>query len=491
MQLESLLAPLMISRCTGNANVEITGLQIDSRKIQPGNLFICLPGFTVDGHDFAAKAVAAGAVAVLAQRAIEVDVPVVYVPDIKRAMAILADRFYGQPTRNMKVIGVTGTNGKTTTTHLIQKVLEDAGHPTGIIGTIEMRIGDEVKEVKNTTPEAADLQQSFAWMLSKGAEYAAIEVSSHALDMGRVRGIRFKTAVFTNLTQDHLDYHGTMEKYRDAKGLLFSQLGNEYDNDRMKVAILNADDPASETYARITPAQVITYGIDAEANVRGTNIRITPNGTKVSVDTFAGSAEFSLQMIGNFNVYNVLAATAACLAEGIPLKQIKQSLEAVEGVRGRFERVDAGQDFTVIVDYAHTPDSLENVLKTVREFAEEDVYCIVGCGGDRDRTKRPLMARIAVGYADTAILTSDNPRSEDPDAILDDMIAGLQDTPQERYTTISDRREAIRYAINRAKTGDVIVIAGKGHETYQIVKDRVLHFDDKEEAVLAIKERKQ
>ncbi|WP_027414490.1 UDP-N-acetylmuramoyl-L-alanyl-D-glutamate--2,6-diaminopimelate ligase [Aneurinibacillus terranovensis] len=491
MQLDALLAFLINSRCVGNANIEITGLQIDSRKIEPGNLFICLPGFAVDGHDYAEQAVAAGASAVVAERGISVNATTVYVPDTRRAMAILADRFYGQPTHRMKVIGVTGTNGKTTTTHLIQKVLNDAGHPAGIIGTIEMRMGQEGKPVKNTTPEAVDLQQAFHWMAEQGAEYAAIEVSSHALDMGRVRGVRFTTAVFTNLTQDHLDYHVTMEKYRDAKGLLFSQLGNEYDKDQMKYAVLNSDDEASDTYARITSAQVITYGISSRADVMARNISISPSGTSFTLDTFAGSVPLHLKMIGNFNVYNALAAAAACLAEGISLEQIKRSLEEMEGVRGRFERVDGGQEYTVIVDYAHTPDSLESVLQTVRDFAKRDVYCIVGCGGDRDRTKRPIMARVAAAYADLAVLTSDNPRSEDPEAILADMMAGLADVPDRKYVTMVDRREAIRYAIGQAKPGDVIIIAGKGHETYQIIKDRVLHFDDKEEAMLAINEREK
>ncbi|MFT9847971.1 UDP-N-acetylmuramoyl-L-alanyl-D-glutamate--2,6-diaminopimelate ligase [Aneurinibacillus sp. REN35] len=493
MQLEELVAPLALQKVAGDKKTEITGIEIDSRLVKPGDLFICLPGFTVDGHNFVAKAVSQGAVAVLAQRPVETDVPVIYVPDTRRAMAVLADRFFGQPTHQLHVIGVTGTNGKTTTTHLIERILGEAGHPTGIIGTIEMRMGKDVREVKNTTPEALDLHRSFRWMKDMGAEYAAIEVSSHALDMGRVRGVRFVTGVFTNLTQDHLDYHETMEKYQQAKGLLFSQLGNEYDRERMKYAVLNADDPASEAFARITPAQVITYGIHQEADVRARNIAITAFGTTFTLETFVGSIDVTLRMIGNFNVYNVLAAASACLVEGISLEQMKHTLEKIEGVRGRFERVDAGQDYTVIVDYAHTPDSLENVLKTIREFAEAKVYCIVGCGGDRDRTKRPIMASIAARYADVAVITSDNPRSEEPQAIIDEMIAGLvaDNVGEERYTAYVDRREAIRETIHRANPKDVVLIAGKGHETYQILKDKTIHFDDKEEAYQAILEKKK
>lgn len=493
MQASDLLAALTLWRAAGDVSMDITGIEIDSRRVKPEDLFVCLPGFTVDGHDFAARAVAAGAVAVLAQRPVDVPVPVIYVPDTKRALAVLADRFFGQPSKELRVIGVTGTNGKTTTTNLMERILTEAGHRTGLIGTIEMRLGDDVREVKNTTPEVLDLHRAFRWMKDGGAEYAAIEVSSHALDMGRVRGVRFATGVFTNLTQDHLDYHKTMENYLQAKGLLFSQLGNEYEAGQMKHAVLNADDPASAEFARMTSAQVITYGIYSEADVRARDIEITAQGTKFVMDTWRGSIGLTLRLIGNFNVYNVLAAAATCLLEGVSLEQMKATLEKVEGVRGRFEPVVAGQPFAVIVDYAHTPDSLENVLKTIREFAEGDVYCIVGCGGDRDRTKRPIMARIAAQYADMAVITSDNPRSEDPQAILDDMIAGLTEAgvPEDAYVTMIDRRDAIREAIRRAKAGDVVLIAGKGHETYQILGDKTIHFDDKEEAYQAILDKEK
>lgn len=488
MQVDDLLAALTLWRAAGEVSMEITGIEIDSRRVKPGDLFVCLPGFTVDGHDFAAKAVANGAVAILAQRPLDVSIPVIYVPDTKRALAVLADRFYGQPSHALRVIGVTGTNGKTTTTSLIERILTEARHRCGLIGTIEMRLGDDVREVKNTTPEVLELHRAFRWMKDSGAEYAAIEVSSHALDMGRVRGVRFVTGIFTNLTQDHLDYHKTMENYRQAKGLLFSQLGNDYADGQMKHAVLNADDPASVEFARITPAQVITYGIHNEADVRAREIHITAHGTKLVMDTWKGSIDLTLKLIGNFNVYNVLAAAAACLIEGITLEQVKETLERVEGVRGRFEPVVAGQPFSVIVDYAHTPDSLENVLKTIREFAEGHVYCLVGCGGDRDRTKRPIMARIAAQYADMVVITSDNPRSEDPKQIIDDMIAGLDEAGvrEETYMTIMDRRDAIRETIKRAQPGDVVLIAGKGHETYQIIGDQTIHFDDKEEAYQAI-----
>lgn len=467
--------------------MEITGITADSRKVKPGDLFICLRGFTVDGHAFAAKAVEQGAVAVLADCELEVPATVVRVPDTRRAMAMIADLFYGSPTRELKVIGVTGTNGKTTTTNLIDKILRDYQKKTGLIGTIHMRIGDQVEEVKNTTPEALELQRSFRRMRDAGAEYAIIEVSSHALQMGRVRGCDVHTAVFTNLTQDHLDFHKTMDNYRFAKSLLFAQLGNEYRLDRLKTAVLNADDSSSQLFAEVTPARVITYGIDRPADVRAQQVRISRQGTSFQVQTFAGSITLNLRLMGKFNVYNALAAIAVALVEGVPLEAIKASLEQVKGVNGRFEPVDAGQDFTVIVDYSHTPDSLENALMTIKEFAQGRIFCVVGCGGDRDRGKRPIMAQIATKYADISVLTSDNPRSEDPEAIIDDMIAGLAQVPVDRYLRIADRSEAIQYAVSQAKANDVILIAGKGHETYQLIKDQVLPFDDREVARAAIK----
>lgn len=487
MQLKELLAPLLLVQVSGDDNKTITGISMDSRKVKPGDLFICLTGFTVDGHLYAEQAVAKGAVAILSERELNVDATVAIVPDTRRAMAIVADLFFQSPTKALKLIGVTGTNGKTTTTHLIDKILSDQKKRTGLIGTIHMRIGDVYEEVKNTTPDVLDLQSSFRRMREIGTEYAIIEASSHALDMGRLRGCNFHTAVFTNLTQDHLDYHATMENYKHAKSLLFSQLGNHYDFESMKTAVLNADDSASELFARVTSARVITYGIENKADVSAADIRITSKGTSYTLHTFAGTTQLNLQLIGKFNVYNTLAAVACALSEGVSLADIKQSLEAVKGVNGRFEAVDAGQNFTVIVDYSHTPDSLDNALSTVKEFAQGKVFCIVGCGGDRDRTKRPIMAKIATNYADVTVLTSDNPRSEEPLAILKDMEAGLKDVASDKYISLVDRREAIQYAVSQAQENDVILIAGKGHETYQIIKGEVLSFDDREVARQSIR----
>lgn len=487
MKLQTLLSYLHDFTTYVGENPTITSVEMDSRKVKKGALFICIKGFTVDGHDFAKQAVENGAVAIVAERNVDVSVPVIIVRDSKRAMAVLADAFYGQPTHQLHLIGVTGTNGKTTTTHIIEHIFRKAKKKTGLIGTIHIKIGDETYDVQNTTPESLVLQKAFKQMVDEHVDVAVMEVSSHALHMGRVHGCDYDVAVFTNLTQDHLDYHQTMEEYRLAKGLLFAQLGNRFDHERPKFAVLNNDDPASEQYKRMTAATVITYGIDQESDIMAKGIDITPGGMTFDLVTPFETVRVKTKLIGQFNVYNILAATAACLVSGVPLPTIVEAIEEISGVSGRFETVDEGQDFTVIVDYAHTPDSLENVLKTIRQFAKRNVYVVVGCGGDRDRTKRPLMAQIAVRYADVAIFTSDNPRSERPEDILKDMEDGVAG---QHYISIVDRKEAIRYAVQKAREGDVILIAGKGHETYQMIGDRVLHFDDRLVAREAIKERK-
>ncbi|MGD7664244.1 UDP-N-acetylmuramoyl-L-alanyl-D-glutamate--2,6-diaminopimelate ligase [Brevibacillus laterosporus] len=491
MLLRELLAPLLVSHIKGDDQVVITGITADSRNVKPGDLFICLSGFTVDGHEFAAQAVEKGAIAIIAEHEIEVDKTVVIVPDSRRAMAFLADRFFGSPSQKLKLIGVTGTNGKTTTTHLIDRILTDQQKKTGLIGTIHMRIGDQIEKVKNTTPDMIDLQSSFRRMLDIHTDYAIMEVSSHALDMGRVHGCDYHTAIFTNMTQDHLDYHKTFDNYRQAKSLLFAQLGNSYDQQSLKTAILNADDEVSKYFAHVTPARVLTYGIDQPADVRAVSIRVTSAGTSFTVQSFAGVATVNMKLMGKFNVYNALAAIAATLVEGVPLAAIIKSLEGIPGVDGRFEPVSLGQDYAVIVDYSHTPDSLENALVTAKEFVTGQLICVAGCGGNRDRTKRPIMAQIATKYADYSVLTSDNPRFEEPEAILADMVGGIQNVDQKRFTTIVNRREAIFHAISQAKPGDCVLIAGKGHETYQESKGEIFPFDDREVAKEAIHEQKR
>ncbi|WP_424768287.1 UDP-N-acetylmuramoyl-L-alanyl-D-glutamate--2,6-diaminopimelate ligase [Paenibacillus sp. sgz302251] len=491
MRLREVAELLITSRLIGDGETELTGIETDSRSIVKGQLFICLRGHTVDGHQFAPEAVGAGAVALIAERELALEVPQLIVRDCRLAMAVLANFFYKHPSRTIKLIGVTGTNGKTTTTYLIEQVLNDQRRPTGVIGTIELRYAGQSFPMSSTTPQTLQLQRYLSEMRDAGIAYCAMEVSSHALKQGRVKGCRFRTAVFTNLTQDHLDYHETMSRYAAVKGLFFSRLGNVYaeeEQDR-SYAVLNADDPVSQEYAELTAAEVVTYGIDNDADVRASNIRITAKGTSFEVSTFRGSAEVSLQMAGKFNVYNALAAISAVLIEGVELRLIAASLKAIPGVPGRVEAVNAGQNFAVIVDYAHTPDGLENVLRAVREFVEKKIICVFGCGGNRDRTKRPLMGGIAARYADHIIITSDNPRRETPELILEDIEAGLihSGIDPSQYELIVDRKAAIQKAVEMASQGDVVLIAGKGHETYQEINGIKHPFDDRIVAKEAIR----
>jgi UDP-N-acetylmuramoyl-L-alanyl-D-glutamate--2,6-diaminopimelate ligase len=483
MKLQELLKHLHSLIPFSEEDLDITSIENDNRKVQKGSLFVCIKGYTVDGHDFAGSAVQNGAAAILAERPLSLDVPVIIVNDTNRALAVLADAFYGQPTKKLHLIGVTGTNGKTTTSHLIEKILSDAGKKTGLIGTLYTKIGEKTLETKNTTPESLTLQKTFKKMCDSKVDSVVMEVSSHALDLGRVHGCDFNVAVFTNLTQDHLDYHLTMDEYKRAKSLLFSQLGNTFGLENPKFAVLNADDPASEMYRKSTAAHVVTYGINNKADIHAKNIEMNSSGTRFILGTPEADYPVEIQLIGKFSIYNVLASIAAALVSGISITDIIHSISTVKGVAGRFELVNAGQNFTVIVDYAHTPDSLENVLKTIRQFAKRKIFVVVGCGGDRDRTKRPIMAKIACQYATDPIFTSDNPRSEDPLAILSEMEEGVRG---ESYKVIPDRREAIMLAVNQAAESDIILIAGKGHETYQIIGSQVHDFDDRLTAKEAI-----
>lgn len=493
MQLKELASQLAVSRILGDAETEFTGIQTDSRKVRPGDLFLCIPGLVTDGHQYAAKAVELGACALVVEHDVDVSVPKLMVKDSRYAMAVIANHFYGYPSREMKLIGVTGTNGKTTSTYLIDAILSDQGFRTGLMGTIQMKIGSEITLMERTTLEAIDLQRNLRLMADAGTDYCVMEVSSHALDLGRVKGCGFRTGIFTNLTQDHLDYHETMEQYKAAKGLLFSRMGNEFhgDPERHSYAVLNADDPASDYYAKLTSAQVITYGIDRQADVRAEDIQITSKGTRFRCVTFRGTADFHTRLVGKFNVYNALGAISSALLEGIPIEAVKRSLEAVQSVDGRMEVVDGGQPFLVLVDYAHTPDGLENALSTIKQFAAGRIISVFGCGGDRDRKKRPLMGKVAANYSDYIYVTSDNPRSEDPESILDDIIPGIEQTgmSRDRYELIADRREAIQKAVAQATSEDVVLIAGKGHETYQEIMGVKHDFDDRKVAKEAIRGR--
>lgn len=476
MKLSELVKHLPFSRLSVHEDCEIHKIEMDSRAVEEGDLFVCIKGFTVDGHEFVNQAIENGAAAIVAEKELDVQVPVIIVNDTTQALAEIANAFYKNPTEALSLIGVTGTNGKTTVTYLLETIFNKFAQKTGVIGTIQMKIGDETYPVTNTTPDALSLQKAFRKMADADVETAIMEVSSHALDLGRVNGCDFDVAIFTNLSQDHLDYHKDMDDYLFAKSLLFSRLGNTFRPDQRKFAVLNADDEHSKLLERSTAQHILTYGCKNPADVRASNIKLAVTHTEFTLETPVGSVEIDSKLIGMFNIYNMLAASSAAIAKGVPLEVIKEALESIKGVDGRFEAVREGQPFAVIVDYAHTPDSLENVLLTIKEFAEKKVYVVVGCGGDRDRSKRPLMAGIAVKYADEAILTSDNPRTEDPERILQDMVEGIE---RDNYTVITDRKEAIEHAISIAQPGDIILIAGKGHETYQIVGRTKHDFDDR------------
>lgn len=452
----------------------------DTRQITPNCCFIAIHGQHFDGHDHVQEAAEKGASVIVVERPVTVtgNAVVITVPDTFKALAQISARFFGDPSQKLTTFGVTGTNGKTTITHLISTVLEDQGKKTGLIGTMYSKIGDQKLPTANTTPDAHTTQELLGKMVDANVTHAALEVSSIGLVQGRSWGIDFDTAVFTNLTEDHLDYHKTMEEYFDAKALLFSQLGNSYHTgSKKKTAVINIDDPAGLRLLNKTAANILTYGAKGKGLLQAKNIRVTSHGTSYDLEIYGETYPVTLQLMGDFNVYNTLAAFGACYEHGIAPEAIIKSLEAVKGVRGRFQLVPNDEDVTVIVDYAHTPDGLENVLDTINQFAQKDVYCVVGCGGDREKTKRPIMAQIAVDKATHAVLTSDNPRTENPDMILDDMVVNLK---HDQYTRLTDRKDAIFHALKHATAGDVVLIAGKGHEDYQIIGTTKHHFDDVE-----------
>lgn len=466
----------------GDPQRQVTAVVCDSRKAGPGALFVAVPGFKADGHAFVSDAIARGAAGVVVEHPVDVDssVAVLQVDSSRRALAALSARLHRWPSRKLRVIGVTGTNGKTTTTHLIRAILMEHGQKVGLIGTVHNFIGPDEVPASLTTPQPNDLQEIMARMVKAGCSYVVMEVSSEGLDMHRVDDVEFDVGVFTNLTQDHLNYHGTIENYREAKITLFRKLGEPAAKPN-KSGILNLDDPSTSYFQAACRAPVFTYGLDRRANVRAEAVRTTSKGSQFIMVTPRGSVPVSLRLAGKFNVYNALAAAAACMAEGVDLPTIVRALEGATGVVGRMEAVDAGQPFGVFVDYAHSPDGLENVLITAQNFARGRVIAVFGCGGDRDRSKRPHMGRIAAERAEYSIITSDNPRSEDPEAILADIEQGMTGALQSGhyYEVIPDRAAAICRAIAIAEENDVIIIAGKGHETYQIFRDRTIDFDDR------------
>ena len=472
MEIDQLIAALAPSDVLGRASVEIADLAYDARNTEPGSLFFCAPGTRADGHEFAADAVANGAVALVVERPLELDVPQLVVPSARAAMAVAADEFFGRPTEELQVAGVTGTNGKTTTAFLLYAILAAAGRRPGLLGTIESRVGGERRPAIRTTPEAIDLQRDFREMLDAGDKSAAVEATSHGSALGRLDHVRFRALVFTNLTQDHLDFHGTLDEYFDAKRRLFTET--------RPPAAVNVGDEHGRLLAEELRGQnaLLTFGLTDDAELRADDLELGPRGARFRAD----GIELATRLRGRFNVENVLGAVAAARLLEIPDDAIAYGVRELRGVPGRFEAVDEGQPFAVLVDYAHTPDSLENVLRTARDLAQNRVICVFGCGGDRDHGKRPLMGRIASELADVAIVTSDNPRSEEPEAIIAEILAGAGDAEVE-----PDRREAIARAIGEAVDGDVVVIAGKGHEQGQQFADRTIPFDDREMAREALR----
>jgi UDP-N-acetylmuramoyl-L-alanyl-D-glutamate--2,6-diaminopimelate ligase len=442
-------------------SVEVTALAYDNRLVEPGTVFFCVRGMTRDGHDFAPDAIARGAAALVVDHPLGLGVPEVLVADVRAAMAPAAARLAGDPTARLKVVGITGTNGKTTTAFIVRSLLEAAGRPTGLLGTVSSVIAGVEAETERTTPEAIDLQRTFAQMLDGGDECCAMEVSSHALELHRADAIHWAVAVFTNLTQDHLDFHPDMDAYFAAKRRLFEA--------GPATAVVNVDDPYGRTLAQEFGA--VTVAIDRDADLRARDVRFGMTGSQFTVD----GLQLRSPLPGRFNVLNVLCAVAAARALGVDDTTIARAVPQAGRIPGRFEPVDEGQPFAVLVDYAHTPDSLDNVLRAARQLVDGRVLCVFGCGGDRDRGKRPQMGRIAGELADVAIVTSDNPRSEDPEAIIAEIVAGMN----ARATVEPDRRAAIGQAVGMAHDGDVVVIAGKGHEQGQELADGVkLPFDD-------------
>jgi UDP-N-acetylmuramoyl-L-alanyl-D-glutamate--2,6-diaminopimelate ligase len=475
MTLDELVRRLPGAVLHGDPGLVVSEVTHDSRRCGPGTLFVAIRGLATDGNDFIAAARKKGAVAVCSERPPLPDVPWVQVPDAREALAILSAAALGTPALALDLVGVTGTNGKTTTTYLIEAALRAAGEKVGLLGTISYRIGDRVQEAGRTTPEASDLQALFRQMVDAGCRRAVLEVSSHSLALKRVHGCPFKVAVFTNLTRDHLDFHGDMDAYFAAKRLLFDTLLRKDGH-----AVINADDDRAPELARASRGRVWTFSLTRPADLTVQDLSLSLSGTRARVRTPAGTLDVETQLIGRFNVENALAALGAGLALGVPTGALLRGLASMRGVPGRLERVDAGQEFTVVVDYAHTDDALKNLLETVRELEPRRLITVFGCGGDRDRTKRPLMGAVAARLSEVVILTSDNPRSEPPEAILEEIQRGMRGGRGAEVHVIVDRREAIAKALELADAGSVVAIAGKGHETSQVLRDRTVPFDDRQ-----------
>lgn len=471
MRLRELLEGMEVISQTISPDTEITHVCVDSRATQKGSLFVAVPGNRCDGGHYARQAVDRGAVCVVCQSELPPDLPRVKVRDARLALSRLACRWYGHPSRQLTMLGVTGTNGKTTVTYLLRHILQRTGMKTGLIGTVQNIVGEQTLPAQRTTPDALQIQQLLSAMTKNGCSHAVMEVSSHALDQHRADGIDFAVGIFTNLTEDHLDYHGTMGCYCDAKAKLFQM---------SRMGVCNADDPWTERLLAGASCPSVYYGIHNPAEVWAEDIFLHSRSVDFTVCTARTRTPVHLGVPGRFSVYNALGAIAACGELGIPPEECAAALATFPGVAGRMEVVPTpGKPYTLLIDYAHTPDALENVLKTVRGFAQNRVIAVFGCGGDREREKRPLMGRIAGKLADLTIITSDNPRTEEPMAIIRDILPGIAGA-EDKYIVEPDRRGAIALAMGRAAAGDVIVLCGKGHETYQEIGDKTIPMDERE-----------
>lgn len=458
-------------------DLKIKGLSDNSNTINPGDLFIAVKGSNSDGHDFAKAALEKGAIAVVIEKDMkDIDSSKkIIVEDTKTALSLIADNFYNHPLKKLKIIGITGTNGKTTVSYILEKALNKNKINCGLIGTINYKLKERVIKASNTTPGNLELFKLFSDMAKEGLGYVSMEVSSHALSQDRVRGIDFNKAVFANISGDHLDYHRTFKNYLEAKLTLFRKLNKD------AAAIINSDDRHSKYFKDATKGRIISYGIKNKSEIMGRDIKVTPDYSQFLLVTPKGSIRIKTPLIGIHNVYNALAASCVLFDEGFGLKEIKEGIEALELVEGRLEKIDIGQDFKVYVDFAHTEDALFNVLSSLRPLTKKRLIVIFGCGGDRDRTKRPKMGKVVSELSDYFIITSDNPRSEDPKGISDEILDGIKQGPR-LFDVILDRRLAIEKAINMAEAGDVVIIAGKGHEDYQIFKDKTVIFSDRKVA---------
>ncbi|HHV38800.1 MAG TPA: UDP-N-acetylmuramoyl-L-alanyl-D-glutamate--2,6-diaminopimelate ligase [Tepidimicrobium sp.] len=475
MKLETIIKGSRFTVVKGDKNIGITGIENDSRRISNGNMFIAIEGFTVDGHDYIDKAIESGAICIVVEKDILLardDITLIKVDNTLDALSRYSSIFYGEPSRKMKVIGITGTNGKTSITYMVESIFREANKDTGIIGTMGSRFAGKIIDNKNTTPDSLIIQRQLGNMLKAGMEFCAMEVSSHALELKRVEDVDFQVGVFTNLSEEHLDFHETMESYYNSKLKLFNR-AKGYN-------IVNGDDIYGKRILQDVEnaVPIITYGIDGAYDIYATDVVCHMRGVDFTLNTWEGSIPIKLNILGEFNVYNALAAMACGMVYGIDLPTIKKGIENIKNIKGRFEIIPVEEDYSVIIDYAHTPDGLEKVLRTIDQFAKGKKIVVFGAGGNRDRTKRPIMGETVARHADLSVVTSDNPRFEDPDDIIEDVLVGVRRV-KGNYVAITDRKEAIKYALSIAKPDDIILLAGKGHETYTIIGDKIIPFDER------------